>query len=95
MNALKKAGDASNKFAKGWAEFVIKRKWFVLIASILLVMGLASQGNMEFDGDYHVFFSKSNPELEAFDALQDKYTKDDNVILALAPKTVMYLLKLT
>ncbi|OIQ19292.1 MAG: RND transporter [Flavobacterium sp. MedPE-SWcel] len=86
MNALKKAGDASNKFARQWAEFVIKKKWYVLIASILLVMGLASQGNMEFDGDYHVFFSKSNPELEAFDALQDKYTKDDNVILALAPK---------
>ncbi len=77
---------ASNMFAKKWAEFVIKNKWGVLLGSLLLVMGLASQGKMEFDGDYHVFFSKSNPELEAFDALQEKYTKDDNVILVVSPK---------
>ncbi len=85
MNALKKISNASNRFAKQWAEFVIKNKWGVLIGSLILVMGLASQGKMEFDGDYHVFFSKSNPELEAFDALQEKYTKDDNVILVLSP----------
>ena len=86
MNALKKMSNASNKFAKGWAKFVIKNKWKVLIASLILVMGLGSKGKMEFDGDYHVFFSESNPELEAFDALQEKYTKDDNVILVLSPK---------
>ena len=85
MNALKKISNASNKFAKKWAEFVIKNKWGVLIGSLVLVMGLASQGKMEFDGDYHVFFSESNPELEAFDALQEKYTKDDNVIIVLSP----------
>ena len=85
MNALKKAGTYANKFAIKWAEFVIKYKWPVLIATLFLAMGLGSQGKMEFDGDYHVFFSESNPELEAFDALQDKYTKDDNVILVLAP----------
>jgi len=85
MNALKRINNASNKFAKSWAELVLKNKWWVLLASLILVMGLGSQGNMEFDGDYHVFFSKSNPELEAFDALQEKYTKDDNVILVLSP----------
>ncbi|MEO1030568.1 MAG: MMPL family transporter [Bacteroidota bacterium] len=85
MNALKKVRDTTNRFAMQWAKFVIKRKWYVLIGSIILALGLGSQGNMEFDGDYHVFFSKSNPELEAFDALQEKYTKDDNVILVLSP----------
>jgi len=85
MNAIKKIENASNKFAKQWAAFVIKRKWPVLIFTLILAMGLGSQGAMEFDGDYHVFFSESNPELEAFDALQDKYTKDDNVILVLSP----------
>ena len=86
MNALKKVGDATNNFAKNWANFVIRFKWPILILTILLALGLGSQGKMEFDGDYHVFFSESNPELEAFDALQDKYTKDDNVIIVLAPK---------
>jgi len=86
MNALKKAGEASNTFAKKWASFVIRYKWPVLIGCILLAVGLGSQGKMQFDGDYHVFFSESNPELEAFDALQEKYTKDDNILIVLAPK---------
>ncbi len=85
MNALKKAGDSVNAFAKNWAEFVIKFKWSVLLLTFVLALGLASQGKMEFDGDYHVFFSESNPELEAFDALQEKYTKDDNIVIVLAP----------
>ena len=85
MNALKKLENTSRRFAKQWAEFVIKYKWPVVILSLVLAMGMGSQGKMEFDGDYHVFFSESNPELEAFDALQDKYTKDDNVILVLSP----------
>ncbi|WP_033956677.1 efflux RND transporter permease subunit [Psychroserpens jangbogonensis] len=85
MNALKKVSNASNKFASQWATFVIKNKWLVLIGTFLLAIGLGSQGKMEFDGDYHVFFSESNPELEAFDALQEKYTKDDNVIIVLSP----------
>lgn len=86
MNAIKKAKSATNIFAKKWAEFIIRFKWPVLIITVLLALGLASQGKMEFDGDYHVFFSEANPELEAFDALQEKYTKDDNIIVVLAPK---------
>ncbi|MEM8909976.1 MAG: MMPL family transporter, partial [Bacteroidota bacterium] len=86
MNALKKAGDSANQFAKRWAELMIRFRWVVLALCIALAMGLGSQGKMEFDGDYHVFFSESNPELEAFDALQEKYTKDDNIVIVLSPK---------
>ncbi len=85
MNKIKKTGNAINAFAQRWAEFVIKFKWPVLLTSLVLAIGLGSQGNMEFDGDYHVFFSESNPELEAFDALQEKYTKDDNIVIVLTP----------
>ncbi|MEL7121036.1 MAG: efflux RND transporter permease subunit [Bacteroidota bacterium] len=85
MSSLNQAKDAARGLAKRWAEFVIKYKWPTFILTMAIAFGLASQGKMEFDGDYHVFFSKSNPELEAFDALQDKYTKDDNVIIVLTP----------
>ena len=79
MNQIKKS------FSEKWGSFVVKNKWTLLIFSIILAFSLASQGKMEFDGDYHVFFSKSNPELEAFDALQEKYSKVDNIIMVLAP----------
>ena len=75
-----------NNFTSQWAALVIKYRWWVVIASIAFTVGLASQGKMEFDGDYHAFFSESNPELEAFDALQEKYTKDDNILIALVPE---------
>ncbi|MBL4709820.1 MAG: MMPL family transporter [Flavobacteriales bacterium] len=86
MSTLGKVKNTTNAFAQKWASVIVKFKWPVLIGSLLLVVGLASQGKMEFDGDYHVFFSEANPELEAFDALQEKYTKDDNIVLVLAPK---------
>ncbi|MGB2164838.1 MAG: efflux RND transporter permease subunit, partial [Flavobacteriaceae bacterium] len=80
MNKIK------NSLAERWGKFVVKHKWIVLLLTLVLAMGLGSQGKMEFDGDYHVFFSKSNPELEAFDGLQEKYSKVDNIIMVLAPK---------
>ncbi|MCF6346776.1 MAG: MMPL family transporter [Flavobacteriaceae bacterium] len=86
MNTLKNIKESTSGIAQKWGKFVIKYKWLVLIITSVMALGLGSQGNMEFDGDYHVFFSESNPELEAFDALQEKYTKDDNVILVLSPK---------
>jgi len=87
MNALKKLKDGTNAFAKKWGEFVIKFKWPVLILTLVIAFGFASGASkLGFDGDYHVFFTDENPELKAFDDLQDKYTKDDNILIVLAPK---------
>ncbi|MFT4665917.1 MAG: putative RND superfamily exporter protein [Gammaproteobacteria bacterium] len=85
MSGIKKTKEVTNSFAKRWAETVIKFRWPVLGLSLLLALGLGSNAKMDFDGDYHVFFSESNPEMEAFDALQEKYSKDDNIVLVLTP----------
>ena len=86
MTKMKKAAEAARQFVGQWTDFVIRYKWPVFISTLVLALSLGFQGKMEFDGDYHVFFSKSNPELEAFDALQEKYTKDDNVLIVLTPQ---------
>ena len=39
-----------------------------------------------FNSDYRVFFSEENPQLNAFNALQDKYTKDDNILIVVEPE---------
>ena len=55
--------------------------------TFVFVGAVASGGRyLDFSSDYRVFFSDENPQLQAFDALQNTYTKNDNVMIALAPK---------
>ena len=39
---------------------------------------------MRFDTNYRVFFGKDNPQLKTFEALQDIYTKNDNILFVVA-----------
>ena len=66
--------------------WIIKWRWAVLIVSIATA-GIAASGGrfLQFNNDYHVFFSEANPQLQAYDALQNKYTKDDNVFIVVKP----------
>jgi len=70
-----------------YAHWVIKYRWIAIIAT-LIVVGIAGSGArfIQFDNDYRVFFGEENPQLLAFDALQDTYTKNDNVLIVLEPK---------
>ena len=71
-----------------YANWVISHPWITILASILLVMGFASGGKyLAFKTDYRVFFSADNPQLLAFEELEASYTKNDNVMFILAPKS--------
>ncbi|GAA0410987.1 MMPL family transporter [Cocleimonas flava] len=72
---------------KKYAESVIQFRWALLILSVLFML-LAGVGakNLFFNNDYRIFFSADDPRLQAFEELQNTYTKNDNVILVLAPK---------
>lgn len=77
----------NSTLAVKWANGVLRYRWLVLLASIAVAMGLGYGAQfIQFDSDYHVFFSDDNPQLQAFDALQEKYTKDDNVFIVIEPK---------
>jgi uncharacterized protein len=83
---VQKVNQKSGEFGVNLAKFVIKHRWVTLFASILVVVAAGiGAGKMSFNGDYHVFFSNQNPQLVAFDALQNKYTKDDNVFILFEP----------
>ena len=83
-NKLKKI---SGQFGTAWGKWVIKRRWIVLLLSIAVVAGLGTGlPKVAFDGDYRVFFSDENPQLKAYDELQNKYTQDDNVLIVIEPK---------
>jgi uncharacterized protein len=70
-----------------YTEWVLKWRYIVVALSVIAVMFIASGAkNLSFKSDYRVFFSKENPQLNAFENLQDTYTKDDNVIIVITPK---------
>ena len=72
---------------KSYAEFVVKFRWLFLVSMILVVM-LAGMGakNLFFNNDYRIFFNENDPRLQAFESLQNTYSKNDNVLMVLAPK---------
>src|SRR5215204_3757296 len=68
-------------------RWIIRRRWFVIPFMVLVAIAAASgMRHLRINNDYHEYFSKENPQLKAYDALQQKYTKDDNVFIMLQPK---------
>ena len=62
-------------------------RWSVVLVSLLIVLAVGSGArHITFGNDYRMFFSEDNPQLQAFEALQDTYTKNDNVPFVIAPK---------
>lgn len=71
----------------GFGSWVIRFRWWILPATLILVLMAASGARfLGFSTDYRVFFSADNPQLVAFETLQNTYTKNDNVMFAVEPK---------
>jgi predicted RND superfamily exporter protein len=70
-----------DRFAAALTKRVIARKWLVFALSVALAAGVGlGAGKLEFSTNYRVFFSEANPELQAFEDLQNTYTKNDNIL---------------
>lgn len=70
-----------------YASWVIRYRFVVMIGCIALtaLAGLG-MGRLQFEKDYRVYFGEDNPQLQAFEALQDVYGRNDNVLFVLAPR---------
>ena len=71
-----------------FGRFVVKYRWLLVIFSFLAA-GTAASGMrfLEFSNDGRMFFSKSNPQLQALEALEQTYTKVENILYVVAPKS--------
>ena len=77
----------SSSFSQRYADYVVNKPWRLLMLSIIVLLVMASGGRfLHFSNDYREFFSADNPELLAFDEVQNTYNKADNVMLVLAPE---------
>jgi len=70
-----------------YIDWMLNNRCVVILLSLLFV-GLIGSGvtKLYFTSDYRIFFSEENPQLLAFEKLQDTYTKNDNILFILAPK---------
>jgi len=77
-----------NNFEHVFSNKVIQWRFPIILLCLILVALAASGGkSLNFTTNYRVFFSADNPQLLAFDALEKTYSKNDNVMLVLAPKS--------
>ncbi len=68
--------------------FVIRYRWFLILGFIIFAAVSASGIRfLEFSNDSRMFFSKENPQLKALEALERTYTKVENVLYIIAPKS--------
>ncbi|MCG6871354.1 MAG: MMPL family transporter [Gammaproteobacteria bacterium] len=76
-----------HEFESRFGHWVIRARWPIILLSLVLVLLAASGGrNLSFTTNYRVFFSSDNPQLLAFEALENTYSKNDNVMFVLAPR---------
>lgn len=70
-----------------YIRFIVSHPALVTVLSFVAAIALAvGAGRLEFNGDYRIFFGAQNPQLLAFETLQNTYTKNDNVLFVLTPK---------
>jgi predicted RND superfamily exporter protein len=79
---------AIDRFAARLTQQVIRHRGLVLLGALLVAVLIASGArHLEFSTNYRVFFSEANPELQAFEELQNTYTKNDNFFFVVEPKS--------
>jgi uncharacterized protein len=69
-------------------NLVVQYRWLLVFG--LLGFAILSASGMRFlvfSNDSRMFFSKENPQLQALEALEETYTKVENVLYIIAPKS--------
>jgi predicted RND superfamily exporter protein len=77
-----------DRFTAGFADLVIRRRaWFLVAGLAIAVVAGAGLAKLQVSTNYRVFFSAGNADLMAFDAFEKTYTKNDNFLFVIKPKT--------
>ena len=69
-----------------WLQHILAYPRLVAALSLLFIVGSGfGIGNLYFRGDYRIFFTDDNPQLLAFEQMQQQFNKSDNILIAIAP----------
>lgn len=76
-------GQLVSKFSRLVTEY----PWWILLVTFIAVSAMSTGlFNLGLKTDYRVYFSEENPQLQAFDAIQNTYNKSDSVLFVLEPE---------
>lgn len=69
-----------------YTDWLIRWRWPILLAGLIITAAFASGlKHFSLSTDYRVFFSADNPQLLAFDEVEQTYNKNDNILFVFAP----------
>ena len=70
-----------------YIDFVLRRRWLVVaLATLVMLIITAGARFITVTNDYRVLFSEDNPQLAAFDALENTYSVSKAALIAIAPR---------
>ena len=70
-----------------WLSHAVVKQRLIIIIALLFIAALAGSGIrfLTFSNDSRMFFSKENPQLQALEALEETYSRIENVLFVIAP----------
>ena len=69
-----------------YTRWIIRRRWWVIgVAFAVTVAAAAGVRNLGLSTDYRTYFSDDNPDLMAYENVENVYTRNDNVLFIIKP----------
>ena len=66
---------------------ILHRRWLIVALATLVMLAITAGARfITVTNDYRVLFSKDNPQLAAFDALENTYSVSNAALIAIAPR---------
>ncbi len=76
----------TDRFWRQLAAWIVDHPWTSILGSLLLTLVVsAGSAGFIYSMDHRVFFGPDNPQLKAFEKLQEDYTRTDTVLIGLEP----------
>ena len=60
-----------------------KQRYGIIFSLLLFAFAISGLTKLEFSSDYRIFFSEQNPQLKAFNAFQERFGSQDNIMIAI------------
>ncbi len=65
---------------------ILRLRWpIVLLATLVMLVTAAGVPFLTVSNDYRILFSEDNPQLAAFNALENTYSASNSALIAVAP----------